>query len=181
VYFDAIGIRWEYEPESFVGPAGSYLPDFLLPETWWFGYGEDFYPLYVEVKPSFEALQRDSRRIGECVGNPVTALSRGLLILGPIPDPRAGVPVHSLLYWDRRLAHLRAVLYPRRDHWYAGAWPRVEEQDKDRLSYCTPLAGAVPYVWLDNTADQRTWIDRVRGALNAARSARFEHGESGAT
>ena len=31
VFFDALGISWEYEPEGFdLGPAGYYLPDFKL-------------------------------------------------------------------------------------------------------------------------------------------------------
>lgn len=33
VFFDAMGIRWEYEPEGFdMGEAGWYLPDFYLPD-----------------------------------------------------------------------------------------------------------------------------------------------------
>ncbi|WP_299313471.1 hypothetical protein [uncultured Halomonas sp.] len=33
VFFDALGIEWEYEPEGFdLGEAGWYLPDFYLPE-----------------------------------------------------------------------------------------------------------------------------------------------------
>jgi len=31
VFFDALGIEWEYEPEGFdLGPSGWYLPDFYL-------------------------------------------------------------------------------------------------------------------------------------------------------
>ena len=30
VFFDSLGIRWEYEPEGYETPAGRYLPDFLL-------------------------------------------------------------------------------------------------------------------------------------------------------
>lgn len=33
VFFDALGVRWEYEKEGFdLGEAGYYLPDFWLPE-----------------------------------------------------------------------------------------------------------------------------------------------------
>lgn len=32
VFFDALGIRWEYEKEGFSLPSGPYLPDFWLPE-----------------------------------------------------------------------------------------------------------------------------------------------------
>ena len=46
VFFDALGLKWEYEPEGFdLGSAGWYLPDFLL-QTRLFG------PVYVEVKPT---------------------------------------------------------------------------------------------------------------------------------
>jgi len=42
VYFDAMGIKWDYEPAGFQLADGSwYLPDFWLPDSDW----------YVEVKP----------------------------------------------------------------------------------------------------------------------------------
>jgi hypothetical protein len=41
VFFDAIGIEWEYEKEGYKLPSGWYLPDFWLPET----------KTWVEVKP----------------------------------------------------------------------------------------------------------------------------------
>lgn len=30
VFFDHLGIRWDYEPEGYSTPAGGYLPDFML-------------------------------------------------------------------------------------------------------------------------------------------------------
>jgi hypothetical protein len=30
VFFDSLGIEWEYEPEGFELPSGFYLPDFLI-------------------------------------------------------------------------------------------------------------------------------------------------------
>lgn len=37
VFFDALGVPWEYEPEGYELPSGRYLPDFWLPsiETWY--------------------------------------------------------------------------------------------------------------------------------------------------
>ena len=40
VFFDALGIPWEFEPQGFETPAGPYLPDFRL-------WGD----LFAEVKP----------------------------------------------------------------------------------------------------------------------------------
>lgn len=33
VYFDALGLKWEYELEGFELPSGRYLPDFWLPQV----------------------------------------------------------------------------------------------------------------------------------------------------
>lgn len=47
VFFDALGISWEYEPEGFELPSGRrYLPDFRL--RW---PGEEHLIYYAEVKP----------------------------------------------------------------------------------------------------------------------------------
>lgn len=44
VFFDALGIDWEYEPEGYdLGDLGWYLPDFYLPDS----------KTWVEVKPPF--------------------------------------------------------------------------------------------------------------------------------
>jgi hypothetical protein len=50
VFFDRLGVEYEYEPEGFILPDGTwYLPDFYLPE---FGGGG-----YFEVKPDVKAKQ----------------------------------------------------------------------------------------------------------------------------
>lgn len=41
VFFDALGIKWEYEKEGYHTPIGGYLPDFWL----------DDYRCFVEIKP----------------------------------------------------------------------------------------------------------------------------------
>lgn len=52
VYFDSMGLKWEYEPESFKLSDGSvYLPDFYFPDGW--GEPDDWwYCNYAEVKPA---------------------------------------------------------------------------------------------------------------------------------
>ena len=52
VFFDALGLRWHYEPEGYALPSGPYLPDFLLPEL-----GSDGW--FIEVKPEREATDRE--------------------------------------------------------------------------------------------------------------------------
>lgn len=59
VFFDAVGLRWEYEPEGFKLPNGTwYLPDFWLPEMeYWVEVKSDKGPTKDETdKAEFLAL-----------------------------------------------------------------------------------------------------------------------------
>lgn len=48
VFFDTLGIKWEYEKEGYVLPGGTwYLPDFWLPE----------FKSFVEIKPEEPSLE----------------------------------------------------------------------------------------------------------------------------
>lgn len=56
VFFDALGIKWEYEPEGFeLGGGVRYLPDFFLP-----GFG-NAKGMYVEVKPTDDGFAKAER------------------------------------------------------------------------------------------------------------------------
>jgi len=102
VFFDAMEYDWKYEPEGFVSTQWEtpvrYLPDFYLPssKTW------------VEVKGSDESLKDDARRLEAILDfdSPLpgmrdsyddTAYTRGLLILGDIPEPRHGRIYHPII------------------------------------------------------------------------------------
>jgi len=61
VFFDALGIRWEYEPEGFdLGEAGWYLPDFYFPGTDW----------YAEVKPDKNISDSDAAKMSAFDSHP---------------------------------------------------------------------------------------------------------------
>lgn len=82
VFFDAAGIKYEYEPEGFEVKVNSkeiyrYLPDFYLPD----------FDLWVEVKPSKSKLMDEEKKL--CVFlkyDTQIARSNGLIILGQIPN-----------------------------------------------------------------------------------------------
>ncbi len=139
-----------------------YLPDFRLPDG-----------TLVEVKGAEEALDREllydvAQAIGgeDCTGP-------GVLILGPIPNP----PDCGDLGW----LHLRHegirdegewCTHVREDRMGFGAWP-----SKGRLWWhCEDEPTGEG--WLAPTVDPNE--SDVSSAYVAARSARFEHGESGA-
>lgn len=67
VFFDTLGVRWEYEPEGFELPSGRYLPDFRL-DLW----------LWLEVKalPPSEADEQRFREL--CAGTQ----RRGVIVVG---------------------------------------------------------------------------------------------------
>lgn len=86
VFFDAMGLRWKYEPEGFHLPSGRrYLPDFLVTL-----HNEQ---LWVEVKPNegdespFEEFMANLE--GDAVGT----------VLHDIPDPREAHNVCNFVYY----------------------------------------------------------------------------------
>lgn len=100
VFFDALGIEWQYEPEGFsVGGASqwSYLPDFYLPES----------KLWVEVKGDWASCSGDYFEMLYWLaegGSPLPHMSEsnnsgegGLLLLGPIPRDCLNEPCFTLL------------------------------------------------------------------------------------
>lgn len=159
VFFDTFGINWEYEPQGFELPNGArYLPDFLLPDcgTW------------VEVKGHEAALDKqlliEAARHLPHVHNKVGEPCGGLMILGPIPrvDPSG---------WD----------------W---GWPIIDSHDDtghNRWVFGTYHKNRRPWWANPNTDILDTWtqpvlcdeyVDQAVDAYTAARSARFEHGQT---
>lgn len=161
VFFDAMGIAWQYEPQGYVLPGDvCYLPDFLLTDcaTW------------IEVKGSDSALDRSLMQLAAV--NLPQIPCRGesgpsLMILGPIPEPVA----EDVGDWG----------------WVE--LDRSEESYVSRGGFGSFLKNMRPW-WHDGN-NSESWTvpvlcsheygsDESVAAYRAARSARFEHGESGA-
>lgn len=140
VFFDSLGMEWEYEPEGFQLSDGSrYLPDFKVEGR------------YLEVKATREddfskakQLAKDSDEWVICVaGNPSTITYPVAMPDGYMSDVIISAPCNKYgpFYWATGLN---------------GYW-----QDWRHLG--------------------RIKEEPVLEAIEAARSARFEFGESGAT
>lgn len=173
VFFDHLQIEWEYEPQGYESESGRYLPDFWLPElhTW------------VEVKGQFTRV--DIRKTYGALwdlGDPASGRpSRWLLILGPVPRPGTAWlhmrfdRIGDVALWQRaffgeyggqRWAVPMGVPLPLPRHYLDG----VGDEWLDE--YCRQ--------WVEAVADPRLLVDsEVDDAYRAARSARFEYGESG--
>ena len=75
VFFDAAGIKYEYEPEGFETNEGTkYLPDIYLPE----------YDAYVEIKPPRDGIENEIKKAVSCIDNNPGSI-RVLLFLSNIP------------------------------------------------------------------------------------------------
>lgn len=146
VFFDALGIRWEYEKEGYdLGDTGYYLPDFWLPD----------YDEFVEIKPDSGLSSKDQARHASFKENikPSTfTVVHGLPITFRDDDRQARFDEH--LNQMILIARLNVL----------EVWDGTEEG-------AINAPAEVPCRWR---------IEELRKASSAARSARFEFGESGA-
>jgi len=165
VYFDRLGIDWDYEIEGFVmrnrlglfdfPESFAYLPDFWLPER----------QLWVEVKGEWtpEAAHKSLN---------AAALFGDLVVLGTPPRSvfrSTGVRLHF------HKGDLFAT------PWYGRS--KVEHPAVDWDRYVASDFGEVAPLAYDLNAMRAdlSLAGADKAALLTARSARFEHGESGAT
>lgn len=191
VFFDALGVEWQYEPESFYGGSGAYVPDFFLPEI--AVRGRDYCAakgVYVEVKGTDEALRRDADKIAMCIDYHLTPLAdHGVLVLGDVPAPPTPgeLITHSYVAWRKGVTHEDVA-------WGTGYCPHLytatqlvpawfNEEATEQLPDAASTAARVWSVACEHKS--KTWKltpnNLVARAYASARSARFEHGQSGAT
>ena len=163
VFFDVLGIEWEYEIEGFdLGDAGWYLPDFWLPQ----------FKAFVEIKPTIESAKSELNRIGALsnrnhvivlysMPNPADDLdwasTYGILVEGETPS------LFRFGYTD----HVFGIVNNRNGWsiWDSPTWWTISHQRE-----LDTTIGIAVTVMEDNPA--------IVHALSAARSARFEHGET---
>jgi len=169
VFFEELGIKWEYEPEGFQTRAGWYLPDFWLPEM----------GVWAEVKPDYASKIIDENDMDKMMFL-VFDSRQPLLILDGTPAAK----VYKIITPSR-------VCGTDCD----GDWDPFENDacqsciDKGRASPTTRMESVC---WnpkylppRNNDGKPRLYYHPYGGeegdtsisAINAARSARFEHGE----
>jgi len=162
VFFDVAEIKWEYEPQGFSVDGTPYLPDFYLPEL----------RCYFEVKGTSEYdldfFKRFSR-LAKC---------RVVVAEGQIPDPEE---------WTCGEEVGLQVLHPLgAESWPDGVIDDVAWGYKDMFLRCDgcgriSIMNEVYSSMKDNCScgNRHARLMPLLDALEAARSARFEHGASG--
>lgn len=166
VYFDHLGIRWEYEPEGFeLGNGLRYLPDFWLPE----------WRIWVEIKPDTPDAAGFEKAKRLALGHSAVLVLSGL--------PKAELCRSNLFFgWDDResgsgfvsgapagfFAHFKGELRLEMHRAYSRDYYPVENVGG--------RAPAIPSFDDDYDVD---W-SAAEVAVAAALSARFEFGKEGA-
>lgn len=184
VFFDALGVEYEYEPEGFQLPDGSfYLPDFRVKCYGNRGdCGDSSYDLWIEVKGRM--TPEDARKIEQFAGHftdhadePVNLPGSGniygpgfqnpILVVGNIPAEGCSHDSWSLKAYDKMDGcDICPFNYELIDGDYFGAYPAVH---KGKF-----------YLWGDDS--NYIWgVKAVEEAYAKARQARFEHGETPVT
>lgn len=152
VFFDALDIKWEYEPEGFKLSDGTYyLPDFYLPT---FSSG-----MYCEVKPiggDFSKAKQfcldSKKRVWKCEGVPEY---RSYTIFEVYPFDDEGNPCELRVVEDCGV-------------------PNHDQAYKENRMFVQP-----GYENKDGTIPEEYWMPHYEHAVEKSHSARFEHGESG--
>lgn len=171
VFFDALGLPWEYEPEGFELSCGKYLPDFRV-----------CYPGRNESERHFEWFEckGDLLQVSQNEWEKMIEFEKinGLTVLDGQPDAR--------MYCSPRLL-LGSVYVPENGDLSMPNRPfeikkYYLEKERDGFS----LWSGKGRMWWDyhgNFFDgsHEYAENMINRAVLAARSARFEHGQSGAT
>lgn len=187
VFFDAAGIKYEYEPEGFEVNLSDeekimYLPDFYLPD----------FDVYAEVKPSKQKLYEDGEKISWCIDYNNTPISKGLLILGQIPywEKLNCYPSFAFFKWDNGVGSYIATIirgFGKNELLIQSDWdnegapelPDIRVNDdlvlySDKIRVVRHGAG---FCMDDNDFAVMSYI--FQPFYKKARQARFEHGECG--
>ena len=158
VAFDEAKIEYEYEPQGFdLGDVGCYLPDFYLPQV----------GMYAEVKGkpfNLEELRKAKALSAEA--------ERSVLLLAGPPARKA--------YWALKPPYFGFVERFEGEEFYADDYDIFEHSEywlNESRFYCNTGFGGNSFPHPHDCG----YMEWESEAVVAARSARFEHGESGAT
>ena len=170
VFFNSLGVDYEYEPEGFELPSGKrYLPDFKVKCHGTRGACSDdsAFDLWIEVKG--DMTQDDLDRIEEFSGVNEMVDEDGylisdncyaanpVLVVGNIPKHGVSRPEEDIVYYQYGFIDCDESF---------GAWPAADDHGRFYL-----WGADSNYI---NIADE----PRVLKAYDAARKARFEYGET---
>ncbi len=169
VFFDALGVRWEYEKEGYdLGPAGWYLPDFWLPDL----------GAFVEVKGA-EPTSEETKLcdiLRQQTGAPVIIV-HGEVCAGPwlcyahdMGHSSCGSSAWEVYWFVCECGQPKVS-------WGNGCHAPVQGETWATLSHWCGWNSAYAVDACGPEFPVYMAISTTSRAVNAARGARFEHGE----
>ena len=166
VFFDALGVEWEYEPEGFDINGTYYLPDFLIHDVEGIHACEWRHGIYVEVKGVPDEAS------AEKVWHFIEA-NYSVWIVGAIPDPD-----DYIADMERQRNHY-CKTHRNMKHHCALCINDFGTLDGDLcFPFTIDYTDHLIFRGSDSSYGYGTWSQKVSDAFRAARQARFEHGES---
>lgn len=174
VFFDALGLKWEYEPEGFdLGEGDFYLPDFKVKYP-----GRDA----SEVHHEWFEVKGDLTEVTHAEWRKLLKFqeAEGLIVLDGTPTLRMyNQPGDLLAGNDSESYEPVEIKQPYRVH-----RDSLKHKRSGNALWC-----GKGRLWLDahdnffgyEDGGHDNAIDLLTIAVNAAKSARFEHGQKGAT
>lgn len=170
VFFDALGVKYEYEPEGFNLDNGmSYLPDFLIHDVITRYPGGEPQNIYVEVKGVPNAT--DAEKIAEF------AKYYPVWVVGDIPDPED----YILSCAEQRRNYCDKVINGEYSFDHNCAFcPYCYGMIDGDSCFEFSLAfddGKLSFHGADSNYEYGRYDEEIVCALFKARGARFEHGE----
>lgn len=171
VFFDALGLEWEYEKEGYVLEDGTfYLPDFWFPL-----HSEEFlgWGFYVEIKPT-EPNEEERRKLK------LLAKGAGNTVMCFWGKPNLDGDWHVSIYKGQDNGHryMRNGVFGIKDDIY-----QFVEKHAVTVGGITLTTDKTHHLPFGYFFDSRNTIETSLMLFNAFReftSARFEHGENGA-
>jgi hypothetical protein len=167
VFFDALGIKWEYEKEGYdLGEAGYYLPDF------WVNLGERNYIFDIKsVYPSSEEIEK-IRKLGGYIVSGLPGVDNHIysyVIVNRMSEEEGEWNLHSLFCGCRYCGKSIGI-----ESAY-GTEFSIDVPSNDPWIYTSYFSCCHPEKDFESTF----YDSKLMSAYIAARSARFEHGEKG--
>lgn len=199
VFFDALGLQWEYEVEGFVLSTGEkYLPDFKVTSPQRFTAWYDIKPVGNGPCDKLKQMERDFNAKPKTEHEEYAASFVSFQTLEGDPHeciveakPRniSCSPGYTVMDRLSICPRCGTIAYHDIDESNDGAYFNCYDCDLD-----TPCGGGNPEekgvivpvsphkgLLHVNYFDYRHYLSKINEAARAARSARFEHGQSGAT
>jgi len=184
IFFDALGLKWEYEPEGFdLGDAGWYLPDFKV-------YTPQGAPCWYEIKPSrtTKDAKFDGFKLALCGEPDGEVADSGYQLCNSRAALLSGDPMEMLAEKTSPVCPRCGLIGSGHVYECSGTWDygfgcdecdfETPSQGDEESGLCglivTPWKG-----WVMTTQDSHVSLRaRLIQSATAARSARFEHGET---